>query len=60
MSPDDELAVSVADPALAATLTRAFEDDLERSKTWTAEEWRRRPFSDKILERFGPLFGEMF
>ena len=43
-----------------ATLTRAFEDDLKRSKTWTAEEWRRRPFYNKILEGFWALFAEIF
>ena len=57
---NDELAVAVADPALAATLTRAFEDDLKRSKTWTAEEWRRRPLYNKILEGFWALFAEIF
>jgi phosphatidylserine/phosphatidylglycerophosphate/cardiolipin synthase-like enzyme len=57
---NDELAVAAADPALAETLTRAFEDDLKRSKTWSAEEWKRRPFNEKILETFWALFAEIF
>ena len=57
---NDEIGVAAADPDLAATLTRAFEDDLKRSKTWTAEEWRRRPFYEKVLERFWGLFAEIF
>ena len=57
---NDEVAVAVADPPLAATLTRAFEDDLKRSKTWSAEEWRRRPVYRKVLEKFWSLFGEVF
>jgi len=57
---NDELSVAAADPALADTLTRVFEDDLKRSKTWTAEEWKRRPFYEKFLERFWELFSEIF
>ena len=57
---NDELSVAVADPTLAETLTRAFEDDLKRSKTWSAEEWRRRPIYEKFLETFWELFSEIF
>jgi phosphatidylserine/phosphatidylglycerophosphate/cardiolipin synthase-like enzyme len=57
---NDELSVAAADPALAETLTRAFEDDLTRSKTWSAEEWKRRPLYERVLETFWALFSEIF
>jgi len=57
---NDELSVATTDPALAETLTRAFEDDLTRSKTWSAEEWKRRPLYEKVLEAFWALFAEIF
>jgi phosphatidylserine/phosphatidylglycerophosphate/cardiolipin synthase-like enzyme len=57
---NDEVAVAAADPALAAMLTTAFEEDLKRSKTWTAHEWRRRSVVSKAAERFWSLFSEIF
>lgn len=57
---NDELAIAAADPSLAATLTQAFEDDLKRSRTWTVDEWRRRPLYAKLLESFWTLFSEVF
>jgi cardiolipin synthase len=57
---NDELSIASADPDLAATLTRAFEHDVKRSKAWTPEEWRRRPITEKVRERFWGLFAELF
>jgi hypothetical protein len=39
---------------------RAFEDDLTRSKTWSAEEWKRRPLYEKTQETFWALLAEIF
>jgi cardiolipin synthase A/B len=57
---NDEVAIAVADPGLAASLTWAIEQDLTRSKTWTPEEWRQRPLYARATEKFWGLFAEMF
>jgi cardiolipin synthase len=57
---NDEITIAADDPGLAATLSAAFEADLERSKEWTADEWARRPWHWKARERFWGLFGEVF
>jgi cardiolipin synthase len=57
---NDEVAIAADDPALAATLTRAFEQDLTRAKTWTAAQWRQRPFYARMLENFWRPFSEIF
>jgi cardiolipin synthase A/B len=57
---NDELAIAAVDPALAATLRQAFDDDLKRSITWKADEWRNRPVYRKALEKFCAMFSEVF
>jgi cardiolipin synthase len=57
---NDEVAIAVEDEAVAGTLTRAFNADLQRSKEWTADEWRRRPWHWRARERMWGLFGEVF
>jgi cardiolipin synthase len=57
---NDEVAIAADDLALAATLTRAFEQDLTRAKTWTAAQWRQRPFYARMLENFWRPFSEIF
>jgi cardiolipin synthase len=57
---NDELAVAVHDPELAATLSAAFEADLKRSTRLTADEWRRRSVFQKVRQWFWSFFGEVF
>ena len=57
---NDELVVAVQDPALAATLTRAFERDLTQSATFDLARWRQRGLWRRLPERFWSLFGELF
>ena len=58
---NDELAIGVADPELAAQLTRDFEADLQSCKRLDAATWPdQRSFDAKITEWFWDFFGEMF
>jgi cardiolipin synthase len=57
---NDELTVAVADPDLARTLTRHFEDDVARSWRLTPENWAQRPWLDRVREAFWSLFDELF
>jgi phosphatidylserine/phosphatidylglycerophosphate/cardiolipin synthase-like enzyme len=58
---NDELAIGVYDPELAAQLTRDFETDLQSSKRLDAATWpKERSFDAKINEWFWDFFGEMF
>ena len=57
---NDEITIAADDPALAVTLSAAFDADLSRSKEWTREAWARRPWHWKLRERFWGLFGEVF
>jgi cardiolipin synthase len=57
---NDELVVGAHDPALAATLTKAFERDLTRSTTFDLQSWRQRALWRRVPERFWSLFGELF
>ena len=57
---NDEISAAVADKELAATLSKAFEHDLTRSKEWRIAEWQRRPIHQKVREKFWGLFGEVF
>lgn len=55
-----EIGVFLNDRAAAAALARTFEADFLRSREYTYEEWRRRPFRDRIAERFSGLFERLF
>ena len=57
---NDEITIAADDSALAATLSAAFDVDLEKSKEWRGDEWRKRPWHWKMRERFWGLFGEVF
>jgi cardiolipin synthase len=57
---NDEVAVAVSDPQLAAALVRDFEHDLTRSKRITPEEWAKRGILEKSREWFWAMFGEIF
>jgi cardiolipin synthase len=45
-----ELNVIVLDPAFGQDMENAFAEDLRDSKPVTREEWRRRPWADRIKE----------
>lgn len=58
---NDELVIGVADPDLAAELTRDFDTDLRSSKRLDARTWpHERSFDSKINEWFWSFFGEIF
>ncbi len=56
---NDEITVAVDDTGLADELTKAFEQDLTRSKRLTLEEWRRRPVTQRMFETFWGWFAEV-
>jgi cardiolipin synthase len=45
-----ELNIVVIDPAFGRDMEAAFNEDLRSSKEVTLEEWRDRPWSDRIKE----------
>ena len=57
---NDELALGIHDPELAAQLARDFEADLEKSIRIDATTWPDRSFWQKTREKFWGLFGEVF
>jgi cardiolipin synthase len=58
---NDELAIGVADPGLAARLTADFNHDLKSSKRLDKETWtKQRSFDGKLNEWFWSFFGEFF
>jgi cardiolipin synthase A/B len=56
LSFNDEANLNVIDRQFAATLTRTFEKDKEKSDPLTLEEFQKRSASDKFLQRFLGLF----
>lgn len=57
---NDENNIGIADRDLAARLTADFEADLARTKRLQLDAWRRRPWIEKVRERFWSAFGEVF
>lgn len=58
---NDELTIAVADPELAAALTRDFNDDLTRSRQLDAKTWKgQRTIVSKAQEFFWSFFDEVF
>jgi len=49
---NDEGSVGILDEGFSSQMLRTFEDDLSHSTRITPEEWARRPFCDKLKERF--------
>ena len=47
---NDEANLNVYDARFAAQLEKIFADDKKRSREVTLEQWRRRPFSEKLWE----------
>jgi cardiolipin synthase len=58
---NDELAIGVAEPRLAAELSKDFETDIRSSTRLEAKTWpHARSFDGKINEWFWSFFGEIF
>jgi cardiolipin synthase len=53
---NDEANLNVYDAAFAERVERVFEQDIARSRPVTYEEWARRPWHQRLLERFFSLF----
>lgn len=53
---NDEANLNVYDAGFAAERVREFDDDKGRSHAVTLEEWRRRPWTEKLKERAAALF----
>ena len=54
---NDEANLNIYDAAFAAEQVRIFAADLARSRRITLEQWRARPFKDKMLEHVASLLG---
>ena len=57
---NDEINVAVASSDVAGRLTEDFEADLGRALQLDIDDWRERPFTQKMREGFWALFGELF
>ena len=52
---NDEANLNVFDAGFAEAQARIFEEDLGRARRITLEEWRRRPWREKAVERLAAL-----
>ena len=57
---NDELNIAVADRALASRFLQDFDQDLTKAQRLNLESWRKRPMTEKALEQFWSIFGELF
>ncbi|HYD62296.1 MAG TPA: cardiolipin synthase [Noviherbaspirillum sp.] len=55
---NDEANLNVYDEAFAGQMTKVFEKDLARARRITLEEWRNRPFQERLIERAASLVGK--
>ncbi|HEY5805684.1 MAG TPA: phospholipase D-like domain-containing protein [Lysobacter sp.] len=49
---NDEASLNVYDPGFAREMTAVFENDLASSTPYTLAQWTRRPWKEKLLEKF--------
>jgi cardiolipin synthase len=49
---NDEMNIVVIDQGFAGEMRALFEDDLTQATPITADEWKKRPFAQKLRERF--------
>ncbi len=52
---NDEANLNVYDPAFAVRQTAVFEDDLQRSRAVTYEDWLNRPWKERLAERLASV-----
>jgi cardiolipin synthase len=57
---NEENVLGILNAPLAAQVERAFFADLERSSEIRLEDWRRRGWGRRVLERVAVLFEEQF
>lgn len=55
---NDEANLNVYDEEFAAQMTKVFEKDLTRARRITLEEWKSRPFGEKVIEHTSSLLGK--
>jgi cardiolipin synthase len=55
---NDEANLNVYDEAFAGEMTKVFEKDLVRARRMTLEEWRNRPWKEKLIEQASSLLGK--
>jgi cardiolipin synthase len=48
---NDEASLNVYDDGVAGDMTKVFEKDLSSANAYTVEQWRQRPWSQKVAER---------
>lgn len=48
---NDEASLNIYDGELARKMTESFEADLKRAKQYTIEDYRSRPFSERVAEK---------
>jgi cardiolipin synthase A/B len=53
---NDEANLNVYDSAMATRQTKVFEDDLERSRRVTYDDWTHRPFKEKAMDWIASAF----
>jgi cardiolipin synthase len=53
---NDEANLNIYDAQFAARQTQVFEDDLNRSRRVSLQEWQARPLKEKIMEQIGSVF----
>ena len=49
---NDEASLNVYDRDFATAMTTVFEADLRQSRRYTLQDWRRRPWKERLLEKF--------
>ena len=54
---NDEANLNVYDREFSSEQVRIFEDDLKRARRITLEEWRNRPWTEKLREHVASLLG---
>lgn len=60
MELNEENVIGVADPAMACALAAGVEQDIARSREIRLEEWRARPWWQRVLERGAKILIEQY
>ena len=55
---NDEANLNVYDAGFAAEMTREFEQDFAKTRAITIEQWRNRPWKEKVIEHASSLLGK--
>ncbi len=52
---NDEANLNILDAGFAEAQAKVFEEDKAKSRQVTLEEWRRRPWRERVIERLAGL-----